>query len=331
IKNITEEIPELNIPAHILWGAIEAELTGGKAATGAIAAGVGELSAPILSQALYGNKKTNELTDAEKQQVLNLSKLVAGIASSLTATGNSAENLVTISQGMKIAENAVENNHLGVMLLRGCLSVSLCRNQVIKEALIASGGLVTGGIIADNLLKNLSAEEAEHLMTLLMMGNNVITQKYIQSLTLKYDVLNPDDIPRLEGYPAPQPSEPIILVYPENRQNPSDNTLTTPIYNSDKEDSTLVGGEINVGDWRDSVLDARNKDTIEPARRLGYKDRIPPQKAPFNSHGQPVYSNGKNYITPDIDGHNVSDGWKMFDKKGKRLGTYDKNLNRIKD
>ncbi|NBI41873.1 FhaB protein, partial [[Haemophilus] felis] len=72
IKNITEEIPELNIPAHILWGAIEAELTGGKAATGAIAAGVGELSAPILSQALYGNKKTNELTDAEKQQVLNL-------------------------------------------------------------------------------------------------------------------------------------------------------------------------------------------------------------------------------------------------------------------
>ncbi|NBI41802.1 hypothetical protein GVX86_10190, partial [[Haemophilus] felis] len=258
-------------------------------------------------------------------------KLVAGIASGLTATGNSAENLVTISQGMKIAENAVENNHLGVMLLRGCLSVSLCRNQVIKEALIASGGLVTGGIIADNLLKNLSAEEAEHLMTLLMMGNNVITQKYIQSLTLKYDVLNPDDIPRLEGYPAPQPSEPIILVYPENRQNPSDNTLTTPIYNSDKEDSTLVGGEINVGDWRDSVLDARNKDTIEPARRLGYKDRIPPQKAPFNSHGQPVYSNGKNYITPDIDGHNVSDGWKMFDKKGKRLGTYDKNLNRIKD
>ncbi len=79
------------------------------------------------------------------------------------------------------------------------------------------------------------------------------------------------------------------------------------------------------------LLKVRNKNTIEPARRLGYKDRIPPQKAPFNSHGQPVYSNGKNYITPDIDGHNVSDGWKMFDKKGKRLGTYDKNLNRIKD
>ncbi|OOS01664.1 hypothetical protein B0188_09595, partial [[Haemophilus] felis] len=73
-------------------------------------AGVGELSAPILSKALYGNKKTNELTDAEKQQVLNLSKLVAGIASGLTATGNSAENIATISQGMKIAENAVENN-----------------------------------------------------------------------------------------------------------------------------------------------------------------------------------------------------------------------------
>ncbi|NBI41884.1 hypothetical protein GVX86_10700, partial [[Haemophilus] felis] len=39
-------------------------------------------------------------------------KLVAGIASGLTATGNSAENIATISQGMKIAENAVENNLL---------------------------------------------------------------------------------------------------------------------------------------------------------------------------------------------------------------------------
>jgi len=58
---------------------------------------------------------------------------------------------------------------------------------------------------------------------------------------------------------------------------------------------------------------------------------IPPQKAPFNSHGQDVYWNGKNYITPDVDGHNVSDGWKIFDRRGNRLGTYDKDLKRIKD
>ncbi|MER6695286.1 toxin C-terminal domain-containing protein, partial [Streptomyces minutiscleroticus] len=52
------------------------------------------------------------------------------------------------------------------------------------------------------------------------------------------------------------------------------------------------------------------------AGALGYRTRIPAQKAPFNSHGQVVFSNGKNYITPDVDGHNVSDGWKMFNRKG---------------
>ncbi|WP_308168581.1 toxin C-terminal domain-containing protein [Cedecea davisae] len=63
---------------------------------------------------------------------------------------------------------------------------------------------------------------------------------------------------------------------------------------------------------------------------LGYNQRLGPNKAPFNSHGQPAFFNGKDYITPDVDGHNVSDGWKKFSKKGVRLGTYDKDLNRIK-
>ncbi|XVJ69129.1 MAG: hypothetical protein HEQ39_05360 [Rhizobacter sp.] len=69
----------------------------------------------------------------------------------------------------------------------------------------------------------------------------------------------------------------------------------------------------------------------QAAETLGYSRRISPQKAPFDSHGQPVYFDGKNYITPDIDGHNVTNGWKKFSRQGDRLGTYDSNLNRIKD
>jgi hypothetical protein len=65
---------------------------------------------------------------------------------------------------------------------------------------------------------------------------------------------------------------------------------------------------------------------------LGYGKRISPQKAPFNSHGQPVFSNGKGYITPDVDGHNTTNGWKMFDRKGRRTGTYNTDLSeRLKD
>ncbi|OOF63187.1 VENN motif pre-toxin domain-containing protein [Rodentibacter sp. Ppn85] len=113
IKKVTETMPGLNIPAHILWGAIEAELAGGKAATGAIAAGVGEASAGILAEGMYG-KSPNELTEEEKQNILTLSKVAAGVASGLTATGNSAENLATISTGITIAENAVEHNFFDV-------------------------------------------------------------------------------------------------------------------------------------------------------------------------------------------------------------------------
>lgn len=65
---------------------------------------------------------------------------------------------------------------------------------------------------------------------------------------------------------------------------------------------------------------------------LGYARRIPPQRAPFSSHGQPVFSNGTTYITPDIGSTGTSHSggvWKMFDRSGNRLGTYDAKLNRI--
>lgn len=67
------------------------------------------------------------------------------------------------------------------------------------------------------------------------------------------------------------------------------------------------------------------------AATLGYTTRIPAQKAPFDSHGQEVFTNGKSYITPDADGHNVSNGWKMFSRRGARIGTYDSELNYVKE
>jgi len=71
-----------------------------------------------------------------------------------------------------------------------------------------------------------------------------------------------------------------------------------------------------------------NEQVKESAAKLGYNNRIPPQRAPFNSHGQPVFSNGQRFITPDVDSH-IGGVWKMFDRSGKRLGTYDANLKRI--
>ena len=69
-----------------------------------------------------------------------------------------------------------------------------------------------------------------------------------------------------------------------------------------------------------------NQETAEQAAILGYPKRVPPQKAPFNSHGMPVYTNGKEYLTPDRDSHNVSDGWKVLDRRGQRTGTWNWDL-----
>ena len=70
-----------------------------------------------------------------------------------------------------------------------------------------------------------------------------------------------------------------------------------------------------------------NQATREAANALKFD---PISGSPFNSHGQPVFKRGNRYITPDVDQHKGG-VWKMFDQKGRRLGTYDENLNRIGD
>ena len=58
------------------------------------------------------------------------------------------------------------------------------------------------------------------------------------------------------------------------------------------------------------------------AKYLGYS-RV--KGAPFNSMGQTVFSNGRHYITQDVTSH--SGGvWKVFDRAGRRVGTYDEVL-----
>ena len=54
----------------------------------------------------------------------------------------------------------------------------------------------------------------------------------------------------------------------------------------------------------------------------------------MTSHGAPVYTNGKDYISPDKDGHNGG-VWKKAKKikdledRKRRMGTYDENLNKV--
>ncbi len=71
-----------------------------------------------------------------------------------------------------------------------------------------------------------------------------------------------------------------------------------------------------------------SKEYTKLAKKLGYR------KLKVKSHGQAVYTDGKNFITPDVDSH--SGGvWKMAESvkklasKQTRTGTFDKNLKKI--
>ncbi len=94
----------------------------------------------------------------------------------------------------------------------------------------------------------------------------------------------------------------------------------------------LGGGDDNLqGEGAgSSTTPLRGHLAFESAQNFGYTQRISARKSPFNSHGQPVFFNPKTrtYITPDVDAHNGG-VWKMFDRKGIRIGTYDGELNRI--
>ncbi|MDB5203565.1 MAG: hypothetical protein JWQ27_2974 [Ferruginibacter sp.] len=107
-------------------------------------------------------------------------------------------------------------------------------------------------------------------------------------------------------------------------------------------------GQINVWDlyrlvWE--VVFSKKKVTAEPkqikfVQGTGKNLRVinTPLPSGYNrtklkSHGQAVYSNGKNWITPDRDGHNGG-VWKMYASESdvgesKRLGTFGSDLKKI--
>jgi hypothetical protein len=86
--------------------------------------------------------------------------------------------------------------------------------------------------------------------------------------------------------------------------------------------------------WDDAITDLNNSGEIlmmarkrqQEAYDLGYTKYV--KDPPFDSHGEPVYTNGKNYITPDNTGHKTTNGWKMFDRHGERIATYNSDLSK---
>ncbi|WP_196299382.1 VENN motif pre-toxin domain-containing protein, partial [Yersinia thracica] len=256
-----------------------------------------------------------------------------GLAGGLT--GDSTADTVA---GAQTGKNAVENNFLKVVA-EGCAIAAPCRSKVAEQLLEigAKAGIagLAGAAIKD-IADKMTSDELEHLVTLKMMGNDEITSKYLSSLQDKYAPGHTGGDQIAGSGPATTGGDQIADNSPSHTGNDqSTGQVVTDTGNTDGKPDT--GGNTTVTPIPEqnkddlAYLAMKGKEAQEAAKNLGFDRRISPQKAPFNSHGQPVYFDGKNYITPDIDSHNVTNGWKMFDRKGDRIGTYDSNLNRIKD
>ncbi|EQA11768.1 putative adhesin/hemagglutinin/hemolysin domain protein, partial [Glaesserella parasuis D74] len=113
IKKYTEGDTQANLIAHALLGAVEAAATGNNVLAGAAAGAGSEAAADFIVKTLYKGKSTQDLTEAEKQNVTLLSQLASGLASGLI--GDSTQSAAV---GADIGKRAVENNSLVVDRLR---------------------------------------------------------------------------------------------------------------------------------------------------------------------------------------------------------------------
>lgn len=212
IKEITQDIPELNIPIHMLWGAVEAHLMGGNSVSGALAVGVGELSAAYLTKEVY-QKDPRELSESEKQHIIEINKIVAGVARGLVSSVQ-GENLTATLTHLKIdtqiSENALENNFAKVVVTGAKVIYKVAKKRVkngrlhiddLKQTL-KDEGLDILDNISTLLDGELSWDDAFALIDLIVgtelnTSNKGVSAKKLEELS---DEINKRLIRKVDGY-----------------------------------------------------------------------------------------------------------------------------------
>lgn len=77
---------------------------------------------------------------------------------------------------------------------------------------------------------------------------------------------------------------------------------------------------------RENYRSLSNKEAEDIAKEFGHR-RVKNHPC-GNTRNRPVFTNGKNYISPDADGH-IGGAWKVFSRKGKLLYTMSVRFERI--
>ncbi|AGN86993.1 hemagglutinin repeat-containing protein [Enterobacter sp. R4-368] len=318
-QNVNDDAAK--VIAHAVVNAALAAASGKNAATAAAGAATGEL-AGIIALDAWGIKDVSKLSEEQKQTVSALATLASGLAGALV--GDSGANAIA---GAQAGKTTVENNTEGYD----------------DEQRPAPYGVLPGDVVMAKAREDAAKKINKKIKTWIDWLDNATECTFGRVCYSEYDkkqqltdtagdqIYNPDLIggklvnPDRSGEQgathtgSDQSFEQgaTNTANPDGNPNTGGNTTITPIPDGPSIDDL-------------AYLALKGKEADKAAKNLGFGPRIPPYKVPFNSHGQPAYFDGKTYITPDIDSHNVTNGWKMFDRKGNRMGTYDENLNRIK-
>jgi hypothetical protein len=104
IKKVAPD-EESRVMAHIVLGAVSAELQGGNALAGASGAGISAAGAEYIRTQLYGDRSVDQLTEQEKQTVTALATLAGGLAGGIVGGDTSSA-----MDGGKAAQNEANFN-----------------------------------------------------------------------------------------------------------------------------------------------------------------------------------------------------------------------------
>ena len=339
-----------NAIAHAVWGAIEAAATKGNVTAGAIAGASSELAAPLIAKALYGTDDPKQLTEVQKQNIVNLSSLAGAIGAGIAnGNGSGTEVLTSANQGAEIGKRAVENNYVMAIARGSALVCSRACIQAIEAGLGISLGVALtadeekaaflAGMSQDpEKINRLSKEQVDYLNrqilskgllfdNLSMLGSHV----WIPNADGGFTPIDPSLVTTTYG--GKQVIDPRIFVnHTGGVEYPADYNLPThtggnQTVTNDKGSHILVGGESQIGDWRDGVLLENADQKYYPNPKLGditgisglkpAKPKIPVQGG-GKLRARWKDSDGKIYEWDSQHGE-----LEKYDKRGKHLGAFD--------
>ena len=340
-----------NLMAHALLSAVEFQVTGKDPLTGAVAGVTGEVTAQILTQAIY-NKTPNQLTANEKENISTLSQLAGGLAAALTAKANGTTteqggSFIAATSGTETAKRAVENNNFVALAAEG---FTLVCSRTCLQALSGIAGVSIGIGLSPNekevaivaaamrdpeAMSKLTKEQVSYINEQILTDGGFVNNKEL--FGDKVWVPNADG-----GYMPVDPSlvtttyggkpvvDPRIFVnhtggieYPADYNLPT-NTGGNQILNNDKGSHILVGGESQVGDWKDGVLLNQkyhpNPKLVDITGISGLKPAKP--KTPVQGGGK-LRARWKDPDGKIYEWDSQHGELEKYDRRGKHLGAFD--------